>query len=109
MQNKKTVGEKIKDILDERGLMAKDLADSIGVTQAAMSNYLNDKRDININLIGDIAKYLNVSTDTLLLDVDVMKIRLTDKEEKLLKDFNSMSKDKQDAYLKIFELEKSKK
>ena len=99
---KKTIGEKIKDLLDEKGYQAKDLADAVGVSQAAMSNYLTDKRDINIHLIGKIANFLNVSTDSLLLDIDVSSV-------KLLKDFKSMSEEKQDAYLKIFSLENNKK
>lgn len=109
MKMKKTIGEKIKDLLDEKGYQAKDLADAVGVSQAAMSNYLTDKRDINIHLIGKIANFLNVSTDSLLLDLDVSNVKLSKKEEQLLKDFKSMSEEKQNAYLKIFSLENNKK
>ena len=108
MNDKRAIGEKIKYLLDSQGKLAKDLAIELDVTQAAMSNYLSGKRDINVNMIGKIANFLNVSTDTLLLDVDTKTIKLGNREKLLLNSFNNMSKEKQDAYLKLFELENKK-
>lgn len=62
----KTIGDRIKEILDIRGIQAKELADAIGVSEQAMSNYINNKRNINTDLAVNIANYLNVTTDYLL-------------------------------------------
>lgn len=108
MKIERTIGEKIKDLLDEKDIQAKELAEYIGVTQSAMSNYLNNKRDISAQTIAKIAEYLNVTTDFILLDTDLARIKLNNREEQLLKTFNSMSKEKQDAYLRLLELDVKK-
>jgi len=108
MKIERTIGEKIKDLLDEKDIQAKELAEYLGVTQPAMSNYLNNKRDISAQTIAKIAEYLNVTTDFILLDTDLARIKLNNREEQLLKTFNSMSKEKQDAYLRLLELDVKK-
>lgn len=66
MKSEKTTGQRIKDILEEKGIQAKTLAEYLGVTQAAMSNYLNDKRNIDTDTLIKISNFLNISTDELL-------------------------------------------
>ena len=66
MKSEKTTGQRIKDILEEKGIQAKTLAEHLGVTQAAMSNYLNDKRNIDTDTLVKISNFLNISTDELL-------------------------------------------
>lgn len=66
MGNKETIGSRIKNILEIRQMQAKELAEIIGVSQSAMSNYLNNKRNIDNNYLAQIAKALDVTTDELL-------------------------------------------
>lgn len=69
------VGSRIKKILQEKDMQAKELAEKIGVSQAAMSNYLNDKRNIDNTYLTKIAEVLDVATDELLGITDKKKSR----------------------------------
>ena len=66
MKTEKRVGQRIKENLEEKGIQAKTLAEHLGVTQAAMSNYLNNKRNIDTDTLTKIAIFLDVTTDDLL-------------------------------------------
>ncbi len=66
MKSEKNVGQRIKEILEEKGIQAKTVAEYLGVTQAAMSNYLNNKRNIDTDTLTKIAEFLGVTTDELL-------------------------------------------
>lgn len=105
MKSEKSIGEKIKELREEKGIQAKDIADYLGVTQSAMSNYEKGKRSIDTDTLVKIAKYLNVTTDFLLLNTDPAEIKLNDREKRLLESFNNLSKEKQEAYLKLLEID----
>ena len=70
------VGSRIKKILQEKDMQAKELAEKIGVSQAAMSNYLNDKRNIDNNYLSKISEILDVTTDELLGIAEKKKSRI---------------------------------
>ena len=57
-------------------MQAKELAEKIGVSQAAMSNYLNDKRNIDNNYLSKISEILDVTTDELLGIAEKKKSRI---------------------------------
>lgn len=106
MLNKKELGERIRELIDEKGIQAKDIAEYIGVTQAAMSNYIAGRRNIDTDTLSKIAKFLNVSLEFLIDNTNVNKVELNEKEQKLLKVFQGMSEEKQDAFLKFIESDK---
>lgn len=60
----------LKKLMIEREMTAADISRKTGMTQAALSRYINDKRNPNINSVIKIAKALNVPIELLLKGVD---------------------------------------
>mgnify|MGYP006330301223 FL=1 len=60
----------LKKLMIEREMTAADIARKTGMTQAALSRYINDKRTPNINSVIKIAKALNVPIELLVKGVD---------------------------------------
>lgn len=56
----------IKEVLREKGVMSKDLADYLGITTVAMSKIINNKTTPSLGTLARIAKYLNMKLSTLL-------------------------------------------
>jgi Lar family restriction alleviation protein len=56
----------VKRLLDEKCMSQRELADAAGVTEVAMSRYLNDGRMPKGPILYNIAKVLGVSVDDLL-------------------------------------------
>lgn len=60
----------LKKIMIEREMTAADIARKSGMTQAALSRYINGKRTPNLNSVIKIAKALNVPIELLMKGVD---------------------------------------
>lgn len=60
----------LKKLMIEREMTAADIARKTGMTQAALSRYINDKRNPSLNSVIKIAKALNVPIELLLKGVD---------------------------------------
>lgn len=60
------IGNRLSDLLRQRNLSQRDLAVRAHTTEATISRYLNDMRVPSVEIIVDIAKALNVTTDYLL-------------------------------------------
>lgn len=56
----------LKELLKERGIMAKDLADYLGITTVAMSKIINNKTTPSLGTLSKIAKFFNMKLSTLL-------------------------------------------
>jgi transcriptional regulator with XRE-family HTH domain len=54
----KEIGKKIQQAREEKGLTQADLAQALGLTQAALSNYELGKRRLYLHQIEDIARHL---------------------------------------------------
>ncbi len=70
----KTIGEKIQLLREELNLNQRELADLVGITEATLSRYENNKREPKGLILAKLAKTLNVSTDYLLDDTLTKKI-----------------------------------
>lgn len=70
----KTIGEKIQLLREELNLNQRELADLVGITEATLSRYENNKREPKGLILAKLAKALNVSTDYLLDDTLTKKI-----------------------------------
>ena len=55
----KEIGRKIQQAREERGLTQVELAQTLGITQAAQSNYELGKRRLYLHQIEEIARLLN--------------------------------------------------
>lgn len=60
----------LKKLMIEREMTAADISRKTGMTQAALSRYINDKRIPRLNSVIKIAKALNVPIELLLKGVD---------------------------------------
>jgi transcriptional regulator with XRE-family HTH domain len=59
-------GQRLKNVLTERNMMQKELAEKIGVNEMAISRYVHGGRMVSVSILVDICKVLNVSADYLL-------------------------------------------
>ncbi|MCR4944659.1 MAG: helix-turn-helix domain-containing protein [Clostridium sp.] len=62
----KTIGEKILALRENLNMKQKELADLVGITEATLSRYENDKRQPRGEIVPKLAKALNVTADYLL-------------------------------------------
>lgn len=60
----------LKKLMIEREMTAADISRKTGMTQAALSRYINGKRTPNLNSVIKIAKALNVPIELLMKGVD---------------------------------------
>ncbi len=66
MDNLTNFAENLNDMLIERGINSKNLADALGMGNATISRYLNKERSPSIECLVKIADFFNCSTDYLL-------------------------------------------
>lgn len=60
------IAYRLQDLISESGLKIKPLAEKIGISTGALSNYQNDAATPGADAIIKIARYFNVSADWLL-------------------------------------------
>lgn len=65
-KNQSEFSKRLKLLLEFTNTQQKELANVLNISTSRISNYINDKRQPDIDIIVDIAKYFNVSTDFLL-------------------------------------------
>ena len=65
-----TFNERLSQLLKQRQMTQKRLADKAGVTEAAMSHYLKGDRTPRASVLGRIATVLGTTTDYLLTGND---------------------------------------
>lgn len=61
----KTLGERITILLNEKHILQKDLAIMIGVTESALSRYINNEREPKIEVLANLATALETTVDYL--------------------------------------------
>jgi transcriptional regulator with XRE-family HTH domain len=61
----KTLGERIAILLDEKHISQKDLASLIGVSESALSRYINNEREPKIEVLANLATALDTTIDYL--------------------------------------------
>jgi transcriptional regulator with XRE-family HTH domain len=57
--------KRLKNILIEKGISQKELAKLIGVSEVTISRYLNEARNPRSEIVDELSRVLNVSTDYL--------------------------------------------
>lgn len=63
---KSTFGKRLGRIMQEKDISRTELKDSTGISLQSISNYLNDKRRPDCDMVVELAEALNVSADYLL-------------------------------------------
>ena len=67
-------GRKLKQILKDKKVYAKDLAEYVGVSRGLVTHWANDFRNPNPKQLKMIAEYLNIDPAILINDGDRIKI-----------------------------------
>ncbi|MCL2702914.1 MAG: helix-turn-helix domain-containing protein [Defluviitaleaceae bacterium] len=91
------LGEKLRNLLEEKEMTQKQLAANLNIAASAVSNYVQNVREPDIGMIKRIADYFNVTTDYLLdhRAGDTLDYR----EDELLRVFRALTKDQQDLFI----------
>ena len=59
-------GKRIEELMKEKGILGKDMAERVGVSAAMMSYIMSGLREPNVATLVRIAKELGVSLDELV-------------------------------------------
>ena len=96
-----TIGQRVARIRKERGYTQKEVAERIGLIQALVSDYENDKLRLNADMILRFAEVFEVSTDELLRPQSGKKPgrKPSRKVLRRLEQIESLPQRKQDALL----------
>ncbi len=60
-------GRRIKDLMKEKGIQGKEMARTVGVSEAMMSFIIQGLREPNVATLARIARALDVPVDELIL------------------------------------------
>lgn len=78
-------GNCIREIMKERHISQKRLADELQVSHSSLNNYLSGRRWMSLSLIRKVCRYLDISSDYLLgLSPQKHPSCLPDDEQELL-------------------------
>ena len=66
--------EKILKLMKQKGWNQKMLSQKSGITEASLSRYLNGERTPRMDIVVNLAKAFNVTTDYLLTDDNVTNL-----------------------------------
>lgn len=97
VSKKSIFGEKIKELLSEKQITQKQLANDLNMAVTTLSGYINHNHEPDFNTLCVIASYFDVSTDYLLGRTEITKpieTHLTDKEIELIMHYRSMSSER---------------
>lgn len=102
--------ERLKSILDKRGISQQQLADAIGVSHVSVYNYVEGKKKPGIRTLQKIANFLKVTTDFLLglsdspdLTAD-QDLQLTAEAQEILQIINELPEEKRKKALEQLEM-----
>lgn len=61
-----TMGERLKELINKKGISQKELAEKVGCTDAAISRYIKDNRVPRASVLTKIAIVLDTTSDYLM-------------------------------------------
>ena len=100
---RKKVNERLKKLIEKKGITRKELEEKTGIKKTAIHNYLVENKLPGTEALYKIAKVLGVSINYLLTGETT---ELNEKEKKLLKDYRNSPKDVQEIVDKTLALNK---
>lgn len=92
------VGQRIKDYIGDLDIPQKQLAMELGIHQGTLSGYLTGKREVPLDVLAKISRYLRVSTDYFLglTDSPERPTFLTGEEKEVLELYRSCGAEDQE-------------
>ncbi|WP_345422137.1 helix-turn-helix transcriptional regulator [Halioxenophilus aromaticivorans] len=65
----KNWNDRVRERMKELDLTQKDMAELLGITQGAISNYLNGTREPNMDVLANLIRELGVTADWVVLGI----------------------------------------
>lgn len=96
-------GERIKEMLKQRGIKQKDLAEAVHVSPVTMNRYLQGDRKIPADILQDISIRLQADIRYLLGEVDHPTAYIIQDTLQMLKDFNPVPQDRLQRLLPMYD------
>ncbi len=97
-----TMGERIKDLLEKKGITQRELAEKTGCTEAAVSHYIKGDRVPRASVLTKIAIVLETTSDYLMEGVPVeVKEELGYAKKLIARNVSQMSKAEKKEILDI--------
>lgn len=90
-------GDILRDLLEERNLSQKQMADDLNISASAVGNYVRNNREPDFDTLKRIAGYFQVSTDFLLNCQSGQESGYG--EQKILQIFRALSEDQKELYI----------
>ena len=90
-------GDILRDLLDERNLSQKQLADDLNISASAVGNYVRNNREPDFETLKKIAVYFQVTTDFLLNCQS--RQEFSHGEQKLLQIYRALSEDQRELFI----------
>ena len=90
MPDKKTIGERLRNLMNENKKKQKDVATVLSVTENTISYFVNGKRSPNIEQLCTLAEYFDTTTDYLLGRADA---RTNNQEIRSICDYTGLSEE----------------
>ena len=92
-----SLGEILRNLLEERDITQKQLADILNVGASTLSNYIQNSREPDYETLRRLASYFEVSTDYLLEFKTAQVSSL--QESELLRVFRTLTNDQQELFI----------
>ena len=97
-----TMGERIKQLLEKKGITQRDLAEKTGCTEAAISHYIKGDRTPRASVLAKIAIALDTTSDYLMEGIPAdVKNELGYAKKLIARNVSQMSKAEKTEILNI--------
>ncbi|MCL2249838.1 MAG: helix-turn-helix domain-containing protein [Oscillospiraceae bacterium] len=105
-----SLGEVLRNLMDERDITQKKLADNLNIGASTLGNYIQNIREPDFEMLQALATYFDVSTDYLL--GHNVGCEESPHEGELIRIFRSLEPDQKELFIeqgKLFIIQNNKK
>ena len=89
---------RIRDLIDDRDMKQRTLADKLDIPYSTMSGYMTDRNRLPLDIVVKIAQELGVTTDYLLglVDEPERPLKLSQSEQRMVAAYRTLSRDQRE-------------
>ena len=94
-----SLGEVLRNLLDERDVTQKQLADSLNIGASTIGNYIQNIREPDYEVLRNLADFFDVSIDYLLEHRSKKCVSESGYEDELLRLFRVLTNEQQEFFI----------